>query len=50
MKTRIIVVGAAWYGDWAKLLYNSFLRLGYSTEIVYNNSAPAPFGEGIVIK
>ncbi len=43
-KPRIIVVGAAWYGDWAKSFYQAFERLGYQTEIVYNNSLPAPIG------
>ncbi len=42
--TRIIVVGAAWYGDWAKGLYQAFLRLGFHAAIVYNNSAPAVLG------
>lgn len=44
MRTRIIVVGAAWYGDWAKNFYRAFLHLGYNAAIVYNNSAPAPLG------
>ncbi len=44
MKTRIVVVGAAWYGDWAKNFYKACARLGFPTEIVYNNSAPAPLG------
>lgn len=42
--TRIVVVGAAWYGDWAKNFYLACRRLGFDSEIVYNNSAPAPLG------
>jgi len=42
--TKVIVVGAAWYGDWARLFTNALLRLGVNAEIVYNNSLPAPLG------
>ncbi len=45
-KPRVIVVGAAWYGDWAKNFYEACLRLGLDASIVYNNSAPAPLGGG----
>lgn len=43
-KNRVIVVGAAWYGDCVKNTYRAFLRLGFRTNIVYINSLPAPFG------
>jgi hypothetical protein len=43
-RRKIIVVGAAWYGDWAKNFYNSIVRLGFDTQIVYNNSLPASVG------
>ena len=42
--SKVIVVGAAWYGDWAKLFYKALLRLGVNAKIVYNNSLPAPVG------
>ncbi len=41
---RIVVVGAAWYGDWAKLFYQACLRRGLAATIVYNNSVPATWG------
>jgi hypothetical protein len=43
-RPRIIIVGAAWYGDWGKNFFNACLRLGLNAEMVYNNSAPAPLG------
>lgn len=41
---KVIIVGAAWYGDWAKGFYMACKRLGLNAEIVYNNSLPAPLG------
>ena len=42
--SKVIVVGAAWYGDWARLFTNALKRLGENADIVYNNSLPAPLG------
>jgi spore maturation protein CgeB len=41
---KMIVVGAAWYGDWAKLYYQACVRAGLETEIVYSNFLPAQLG------
>jgi spore maturation protein CgeB len=41
---RIVVVGPAWYGDWAKNFYHACLRLGLSASIVYSNFIPASIG------
>src|SRR5882724_1279117 len=42
--SKIIVVGAAWYNDWARLYAHAFRRMGFATDIVFNNSMPAPLG------
>ena len=43
-KVSIVVVGAAWYGDWAKLFYQACVRAGLPAEIVYSNFLPAQLG------
>ena len=43
-KVSTVVVGAAWYGDWAKLFYQACVRAGLPTEIVYSNFLPAQLG------
>lgn len=44
LPSKVIIVGAAWYGDWAKGFYGACKRLGLNAEMVYNNSLPAPLG------
>ncbi len=41
---NVVVVGAAHYCNWTKNFGETFLRMGYPAEIVYNNSLPAPLG------
>lgn len=41
---KMIVVGAAWYGDWAKLFYQACIRAGLDTDIIYNNFLPPQLG------
>lgn len=41
---KITVVGAAWYGDWAKNFYLACQRLGIAADIVYVNAFPAAMG------
>ncbi len=43
-KPYVVVVGAAWYGEWAKSVYLAYERLGFRIAIVYNNSLPALLG------
>ncbi len=41
---HITVIGAAWYGDWAKNFYLACCRLGVVADIVYVNALPAVIG------
>lgn len=39
-KLRLVVVGADWYGGWAKDFYLALQELGLDAEIIYTNNVP----------
>jgi hypothetical protein len=41
---KITVIGAAWYGDWAKNFHLACRRMGILSDIVYINAFPASMG------